>query len=146
MRKTQLQGYDASVVWEVKEERKDGYENSVEPTGGRLRSLKPAQQLRRGRGPGGEKPERVLLLHTPPRQPPGSSRLRADLHRDLHHPWGTSQARLEDQGGGRLQVRRRRLRLRRVPRLRDLDPHRSHHRSLYTRGDRSPPSDGVRGF
>src|SRR5918995_707479 len=124
MRKTQLQGYDASVVWEVKEERKDGREDELEPTGGRLRSLKPGRQLRRGRGPGGEKPDRVLLLH----------------------PRRTSQARLEDQGGGRLQVRRRRLRLRRVPRLRDLDPHRSHHRPLYTRGDRAPPSDAVRGF
>src|SRR5215212_3596516 len=146
MRRTQLQGYDASVAWEVKEESKDGREDELEPTGGRLRPLKPAQQLRGGRGAGGEEPDRVLLLHTPPRQPPDSSGLRANLYRDLHHPWRTSQARLEDQSGGRLQVRSRRLRLRRVPRLRDLDPHRGHHRSLYTGGDRAPPSDAVRGF
>src|SRR5215203_3129986 len=67
MRRTQLQGYDASVAWEVKEESKDGREDELEPTGGRLRPLKPAQQLRGGRGPGGEEPDRVLLLHTPPR-------------------------------------------------------------------------------
>src|SRR5919112_891474 len=114
----------------------DGRADGLESTGRRLRSLKPDKQLRGGGGPGGEAPERVLLLHTSSRELPGPSGLRHNLYRDLRHPRRITQALLDDRG----------LRDRRLPRFRGRCPHRGRHRSVRNGGDRVPPGDTVRGF
>src|SRR5918992_5168618 len=119
--------------WE-EDERADKFES----TGRRLRSLKPNKELRGGSGPGGEAPAPVLLLHSPPWQPPGSSDLRDNLYRDLRHPRRTPQAPLDNRGV-------RRLRVRRLPRLRGRCPHRRRHKSVRTGGGRGPPGGNVFG-